>query len=74
MHDDILSIVIKIYVRVITALLMSRDSQPEDFFRIFFHQDLGEEKSVTLLIGFSYNPSGSYRKKQKQKSAVVNPP
>ena len=53
MYDDILTIVIKFMWGFTTALLRSSDGQPEDFFSKFFHQDLGEEKSVTLLIGFS---------------------
>ena len=34
-----------------TALLRSRDGQPEDFF--YLHQNFGGEKRITLLIGFS---------------------
>ena len=31
----------------------------KNFFQKFFHHDLGEEKSVTLLIGLLKNRSGS---------------
>ncbi len=51
MHVEILTIVIRFMGGFTTACSRSRDGQPEDFFQKFFHHDLGEEKSVTLLIG-----------------------
>ena len=58
MHVEILTIVIRFMGGVPTAFLRARDGQPEDlFFQIFFHHDLGEEKSVTLLLGLLKNRS-----------------
>ena len=59
MHVEILTIVIRFMGGFPTAFSRSRDGQPEDFFQNFFHQDLGEEKSVTLPIGLLKNRSGS---------------
>ena len=46
--------------------------------KIFFSKKIPPRfrggKSLTLLIGFSLNTSGSYRKNQKPKNAVVKPP
>ena len=58
MHVEILTIVIR-FMGVPTAFSRSREGQPEDFFQKFFHHDLGEEKSVTLLIGLLKNRIGS---------------
>ena len=67
-YDDILTIVIR-FMGGTTALLRSRDGQPEDLISKFLHQDLGEEKSVTLPIGFHRIQVEVTEKK----NAVVNP-
>ena len=59
MYVEILTIVIRFMGGFTTALLRSRDSQPGDFFSEKIPPGFRRGKSVTLLIGFSKNRSGS---------------